>query len=192
MTEGLSHEASDYIGGKFVRLTGEGIQTRDPARPERIVWRGTPAIGHVDEAIAAARKAQQVWMRTPMDFRERLLRAWASATTRNVERVAGLITDEMGKTIAESTGEAKLLAEKVELALSGVSKSRTEEFEVTAGATRAGFCKFKPHGVMAVIGPFNFPAHLANGHWIPALLMGNAVVFKPSEKTAGVGQLMGE
>ncbi|MFX9740662.1 aldehyde dehydrogenase family protein, partial [Acinetobacter baumannii] len=47
--------------------------------------------------------------------------------------------------------------------------------------------RHKPHGVLAVLGPYNFPAHLPNGHIVPALLAGNAVVFKPSEKTPAVG-----
>ena len=72
------------------------------------------------------------------------------------------------------------------------SLGRVEGYEVPAGETRRGLCRFKPHGVMAVIGPFNFPAHLPNGHFVPALLTGNTVVFKPSEKTPAVGQLLAE
>src|ERR1035441_8931981 len=48
--------------------------------------------------------------------------------------------------------------------------------------------RFKPHGVVGVFGPFNFPGHLPNGHIVPALLAGNTVVFKPSELTPGVGE----
>ena len=47
--------------------------------------------------------------------------------------------------------------------------------------------RHKPHGVLAVLGPYNFPAHLPNGHIVPALIAGNAVVFKPSEKTPPSG-----
>jgi len=55
-----------------------------------------------------------------------------------------------------------------------------------------GYIKYKPRGVMAVVGPFNFPAHLPNGHIIPALASGNTVVFKPSDLTPAVGQLMAQ
>ena len=48
--------------------------------------------------------------------------------------------------------------------------------------------RHKPHGVLAVLGPYNFPAHLPNGHIVPALIAGNAVVFKPSEKTPAIGR----
>ena len=50
--------------------------------------------------------------------------------------------------------------------------------------------RHKPHGVMAVLGPYNFPAHLPNGHIVPALIAGNAVVFKPSEQTPAVGEML--
>src|SRR3546814_18129310 len=50
--------------------------------------------------------------------------------------------------------------------------------------------RHKPHGVLAVLGPYNFPAHLPNGHIIPALIAGNAVVFKPSEHTPAVGGML--
>ena len=70
--------------------------------------------------------------------------------------------------------------------------SRVAEYEARINDTRTGRCRFKPHGVMAVIGPFNFPAHLPNGHFVPALLMGDTVVVKPSDKTPAVGQLMAE
>ncbi|MEX7175239.1 aldehyde dehydrogenase family protein, partial [Pseudomonas aeruginosa] len=52
--------------------------------------------------------------------------------------------------------------------------------------------RHKPHGVLAVLGPYNFPAHLPNGHIVPALIAGNAVVFKPSEKTPAVGAFLVE
>ena len=50
--------------------------------------------------------------------------------------------------------------------------------------------RHKPHGVLAVLGPYNFPAHLPNGHIVPALIAGNAVVFKPSEKTPASGEFL--
>jgi len=60
------------------------------------------------------------------------------------------------------------------------------------GGGRGGRCMWRPHGVMAVLGPFNFPAHLPNGHIVPALAMGNTIVFKPSDKAPAVGQLLVE
>jgi succinylglutamic semialdehyde dehydrogenase len=53
----------------------------------------------------------------------------------------------------------------------------------------AGATRYKPHGVLAVFGPFNFPGHISNGHIVPALLAGNTVVFKPSDWTPLVAEL---
>jgi succinylglutamic semialdehyde dehydrogenase len=106
----------------------------------------------------------------------------------HVEPLARSITMEMGKTLAESRAEARLVAEKVDITLRPETLARVCDFEVDAGGGRRGVCRFQPFGVVAVLGPFNFPVHLPNGHWVPALLMGNTVVFKPSEKTPATGQ----
>jgi succinylglutamic semialdehyde dehydrogenase len=77
------------------------------------------------------------------------------------------------------------------------------ELSIAAQAERAGekhtgtmfgeaVLRHHPHGVMAVLGPYNFPGHLPSGHIVPALLAGNAVVFKPSELTPAVGEAIGE
>ncbi|MCH7734518.1 MAG: aldehyde dehydrogenase family protein, partial [Chloroflexi bacterium] len=109
--------------------------------------------------------------------------------------MAGLICDETGKAMWESKAEASLLASKVEITLDESEHAglrRVSGYEVPLNETKSGRCWFRPHGVMAVLGPFNFPAHLTNGHIIPALAMGNTVIFKPSDKTPAVGQLLAE
>jgi succinylglutamic semialdehyde dehydrogenase len=80
----------------------------------------------------------------------------------------------------------------VAITLEPSTLARVRDFEVDAGAGKRGSCHFRPLGVMAVIGPFNFPAHLPNGHWVPALLLGNTIVFKPSDRTPAVGQVIAE
>ncbi len=188
----LRHSSSDYIDGRFVSVAGDVIASRDPANTARVVWSGTPNPAHVDLAVAAARAALPHWSSRPMDDRVALLKRWGEITSKRANEIAGLITDEMGKTLSESLAEAKLLADKVSITLDKISISRVSAYEVPINANRKGVCRFKPHGVMAVIGPFNFPAHLANGHFVPALLLGNTIVCKPSEKTPGVGQLLAE
>jgi succinylglutamic semialdehyde dehydrogenase len=183
---------SDYIDGGFVPIPGDAVVSRNPAQPEQVIWSGAPNIAHVDEAVRAARSALGAWSSASLEDRAAVLRQWAQITTANAHRIAELITDEMGKTLAESLMEAKALADKVSITLDRISLSRVADYEVAVSATRVGGCKFKPHGVMAVIGPYNFPAHLANGHFVPALLMGNTVVLKPSDKTPGTGQLLAE
>jgi len=188
----LQHPSSDYIAGRFLPIPGVSIASRDPSNPSRIVWSGSPNLAHVDQAVAAARGALPVWAAASLDDRVALLKRWAEITSRRAGDIASLITDEMGKTLSESLAEAKLLADKVAITLDKISLGRVSDYDVPLTASRKGVCRFKPHGVMAVIGPFNFPAHLPNGHFVPALLLGNTIVLKPSEKTPGVGQLLAE
>ena len=183
---------SDFIGGRWVGIPGDAVQSRDPAAPDCVIWSGAPRAAHVDAAIGAARQAFAAWRALGFDARAALLRRFAECCGRHTERLARTITLEMGKTLAESRAEAKLLQDKVAITLEASTLSRVRDFEVDAGAGRRGACHFRPFGVMAVIGPFNFPAHLPNGHWVPALLLGNTVVFKPSDRTPAVGQLIAE
>lgn len=195
-TTALSHPPSNYIGGRFEALATSGndgvVVSSDPAAPDREIWRGAASRAHLDRAIAASREALPAWSRLPMEKRVEYLRRWQQLTRDHAEFLAGLITDEMGKTIAESRLEAKALADKVDITLDPISLSRVTGYDVPAGGSRDGHCRFRPHGVMAVVGPFNFPAHLANGHFVPALLLGNTVILKPSEKTPAVGQALAE
>ncbi|MHC4991229.1 MAG: aldehyde dehydrogenase family protein [Planctomycetota bacterium] len=188
----LQHEPGDYVGGRFLPIPGADLVSHDPAAPSRIVWQGTPCVDHVDAAVDAARAAAGDWATRTRAERAEHLRRWRDVTREHGERIAGLICDEMGKTMAEARFEASALGGKVDLTLDDISLGRVSGYDVDVSPSRQGQCRFKPHGVMAVIGPFNFPAHLPNGQFVPALLMGNTVVFKPSEKTPAVGQLLAE
>lgn len=168
----------------------ETIESRNPARPDDVVWRGEASLDALESAVGRARAAAPFWARRPEAERIALLERWRAVTTAHVEEIARLITREMGKTLDESRAEAKLLGEKVTITLDEISRSRVRGFSVSAAGGRTGECRFHPFGVMAVVGPFNFPAHLPNGHWVPALLLGNTIVFKPSDKTPAVGELM--
>src|SRR5688572_682267 len=109
----LQNPPSDYIGGRFTPIPGDAIASRDPAKPSRIIWSGSPKSEHVDRAVAAARQALSEWAATSLDERSAFLKRWAEIVTRRSGDIAGLITDEMGKTLSESLAEAKLLADKV-------------------------------------------------------------------------------
>jgi len=119
-----------------------------------------------------------------------VLDAFAEELKANRNSLAGLISLEMGKPLWESDEEVAAMAGKVALSIQAVKERRwPTQFELS-GATAA--VRFKPHGLLAVFGPFNFPGHLPNGHIVPALLAGNTVVFKPSELTPGVAQKTAE
>jgi succinylglutamic semialdehyde dehydrogenase len=100
------------------------------------------------------------------------------------------ICRDTGKSLWDATSEATALAAKIDITLNFSSQLVKEEVIENALPGVAGVVRHKARGVMAVIGPFNFPAHLPNGHIIPALMVGNTVVFKPSEQTPFVGQVL--
>lgn len=191
----LTHPPSNLIGGEALALRGDALRSHNPARPAQIVWSGSPDPAHLARAIAAARGALPAWARWGRARRFDALRAFQRLCKEREQRIADLICDETGKPMWEARQEAALLAAKVDITIDespGAPLSRITPFEVPINDTRVGRCLYRPHGVMAVLGPFNFPAHLPNGHIIPALAAGNTILFKPSDKTPAVGQLLGE
>jgi len=195
MHPALSREPSILVGGAWRPIPGDRLKSVNPAHPDHVLWQGTPDVAHVDEGVNAARAALPEWSDWPLERRCDALRAFAERCRARVDDIAGLICDETGKALWDARAEAGILAGKVDITLDtsgNFGMTRVTGYEVALGDTRAGRCWFRPHGVMAVLGPFNFPAHLPNGHIVPALAMGNTVVFKPSDKTPGVGQLLTE
>lgn len=151
------------------------------------VWRGMS--GDPNGEVAIARAAWAEWAARPLAVRTEMLRRFANAVRQRAEPFADLIARETGKPLWEARTEVDAVVNKVEISIAAYSeRSSQRRMEGAMGARNA--LRHKPHGVLAVLGPFNFPAHLPNGHIVPALLAGNAVVFKPSEKTPAVGQYL--
>jgi succinylglutamic semialdehyde dehydrogenase len=193
----LKNPAADLINGEWMPLTRgtPDVASKNPARPEQIVWSGASVAGHVDAAVSAARRALPAWSAWGRDNRFKVLKRFAELTKTRAAAIAELICDETGKAMWEAKGEASALAAKVDITLDASpigGLQRVSGFEFEMGPQKLGRCWFRPHGVMGVLGPFNFPAHLPNGHIVPALAMGNTVVFKPSDKAPGVGQMLAE
>jgi succinylglutamic semialdehyde dehydrogenase len=178
------------IGSQWRAGHGAAFASTDPATGET-VWRGNAATaGEVEAAVAAARPASESWADRTSEDRARVLEAFAERLKANKAGLAELISTETGKPLWEADEEVGAMAGKVALSIQAARERRSPaEFDL-AGATAA--VRFKPHGVVAVFGPFNFPGHLPNGHIAPALLAGNAVVFKPSELTPAVAQRTAE
>ncbi|MGF7171761.1 succinylglutamic semialdehyde dehydrogenase [Sphingobium xanthum] len=155
------------------------------------VWRGAVADeAAVDAAVARARAAQPGWEATPIEERAQVLRAYADGVKARAEDVARIISRETGKPFWETKTEAASVAAKVDISIKAQAERTGETLVDANGLTQA--LRHRPHGVLAVLGPYNFPAHLPNGHIVPALLAGNTIVFKPSELAPGVAQLTGE
>ncbi|MFZ5704170.1 MAG: succinylglutamate-semialdehyde dehydrogenase [Pseudomonadota bacterium] len=164
------------------------IRSFDPATAE-LVWEGeaTPP-GDIAPMIVAARASLSGWANQPLDERIAVLRRYAEILTDRADDLARVISRETGKPLWESRAELGSMAGKVAVSIAAQDE-RAGSREAETGFGRA-VLRHRPHGVMAVLGPYNFPGHLPNGHIVPALLAGNAVVFKPSEETPLTGANM--
>ena len=149
------------------------------------LWTGEA--GDVEAEVVRARAAWAGWAARPLAVRIETLRRFANVVRGAKDQLADLIARETGKPLWESATEVDAVVNKVDISVSAYSERTSQRrLEGALGARVA--VRHKPHGVLAVLGPYNFPAHLPNGHIVPALLAGNAVVFKPSEKTPAVGE----
>ncbi|HSG57368.1 MAG TPA: succinylglutamate-semialdehyde dehydrogenase [Paracoccaceae bacterium] len=151
------------------------------------LWRG--AHGDVDAIVARARKAWPQWAAKPLATRIELLRRFANEVRKDQEILAETIARETGKPMWEARTEVETVVAKVEISVRSYGE-RTGQKKLDAGIQGTAAVRHKPHGVMSVLGPYNFPAHLPNGHIVPALIAGNAVIFKPSEKTPATGEML--
>lgn len=174
-----------FIDGEWREGRGAAIQSFDPSTGEKIFEAASATRHDVQDAVSAAREAFEGWALTPLAERVRIMRRYKEIIERDAEELARLISKETGKPFWETKTESATVAGKVEISIKA-HEERTGVRETASGATR-GVLRHKPHGVMAVLGPFNFPAHLPNGHIVPALIAGNTVVFKPSEMAPGPG-----
>ncbi|QAY75210.1 succinylglutamate-semialdehyde dehydrogenase [Sphingosinicella sp. BN140058] len=160
------------------------LQSYEPATGD-LLWTGDS--GDPDAEVGRARAAWAAWAARPLAVRIETMRRFANVVRGQKDSFADLIARETGKPLWESATEIDAVVNKVDISVSAYSERTSQRrLEGALGARVA--VRHKPHGVLAVLGPYNFPAHLPNGHIVPALLAGNAVVFKPSEKTPAVGE----
>jgi succinylglutamic semialdehyde dehydrogenase len=181
----------DFINGSFVPVTRADGQIKDysPADLKDLVMTASFCRDHVDEACSVAKKAFLSWARLSFDERKSYLLKVREQFEFHKAEMATAIARDTGKPLWECEQEAGNLANKIDITLNHSVKLIAEERLPNALPGVEGVIRYKPRGVMAVLGPFNFPAHLPNGHIIPALIAGNTVVLKPSEQTPFVGEI---
>jgi succinylglutamic semialdehyde dehydrogenase len=184
----------DFIDGRFHLADGgdEEWQVASPADLKDTILRPLAKYENVDVAVAAARRAYLPWAHMGVEKRKGYLLRLKEIFLARAPELAEIIARETGKPLWESKTEAAALAGKIDITLNSSLKLVAEEEIQNALPGINGYARHKPRGVMAVIGPFNFPAHLPNGHIIPALITGNTVIFKPSDKTPAAGQWMAQ
>jgi succinylglutamic semialdehyde dehydrogenase len=176
-----------YIAGAWQAGQGDAFESLNPVT-QRVVWSGQGATeAQVDAAVKAARQAFPAWATRSLDERIAVLEAFAASLKSHADELAHCIGEETGKPLWESATEVTSMINKVAISVQSY-RERTGEKSGPLGDASA-VLRHKPHGVVAVFGPYNFPGHLPNGHIVPALLAGNAVLFKPSELTPKVAEL---
>ena len=184
----------NYIDGEFVKTTNpnSSFDNYSPADLSDNVINISTENAHVNQACEAAQRAFREWSEMSIESRMEILNRVKEAIAAKEEKFATTISRETGKPLWETQGEAKALVAKFNITFEKSLELIKEVRIENALPGVAGVIRYRPRGVFAVMGPFNFPAHLPNGHIVPALVTGNCVVFKPSELTPATAQLMAE
>jgi len=190
MTEMVEYRGV-YIDGDWhsVAESPKSFQTENPYTGDPVMQVHPADTAEVDKAVEAAHRAFLHWRGLSLAERGEYLQRLKSALIERADDLATAITQEMGKIASEAKTEAAACASKIDLTLGEAAQRVADVYPEGLGG---GYYTYRPHGVMAVIGPYNFPIHLANGHIIAALMMGNSVVFKPSSVTPLVAQIYTE
>ncbi|WP_225033974.1 succinylglutamate-semialdehyde dehydrogenase [Paraburkholderia sp. XV] len=175
-----------FIDGEWVAGTGHAFASRNPGTGAT-VWEGNSASAEdVDRAVMSARRAFALWSAVSLDERVAVVRRFAALINERKETIGEAIGRETGKPLWEARTEVASMAAKVDISVQSYNERTGERRAAMADGTAV--LRHRPHGVVAVFGPYNFPGHLPNGHIVPALIAGNAVVFKPSELAPGVAR----
>jgi succinylglutamic semialdehyde dehydrogenase len=176
-----------YIAGSWLAGQGDVVESLNPVT-QQVVWAGNGAtVEQVESAVQAARQAFPAWAKRSLEERLSVLEAFAANLKSRADELARCIGEETGKPLWESATEVTSMVNKVAISVQSYRERTGEKSGPLGDATAV--LRHKPHGVVAVFGPYNFPGHLPNGHIVPALLAGNTVLFKPSELTPKVAEL---
>ncbi|MDT0582321.1 succinylglutamate-semialdehyde dehydrogenase [Brumicola blandensis] len=179
-------DTTHYIDGKWIAGLGHTIDSVDPAK-NQVIWSAKAASeAQVNDAVAAARTAFPSWSLKTVEERLSIIKKFAELLAENKQSLAKIIAKETGKPEWETATEAAAMMGKIAIS----EKAYHERTGTVENAMPVGqaIIRHKPHGVVAVFGPYNFPGHLPNGHIVPALIAGNTVVFKPSDLTPMVAE----
>lgn len=183
-----------YINGQFVKSQRKDDEWEilSPGDLDDQIMNLSSDYEMVDQAVQSARDAFPGWSLLKLEDRIQYLKKLENVFQENKEEIAQTISRETGKPLWEARTEAGALAGKITITIE-YSIHLIDEVRIENALPGVdGVIRYRPKGVMAVLGPFNFPAHLPNGHFIPALLVGNTIIFKPSDKTPAVGQILAE
>ena len=190
----------DYFDGRFSHDGGlsdlskaqERLTKKSPGELSQTLWDAGFFYDHVEKVVESAQRGFDAWRKLSFEERVTYLKKYQEAVRARKEEIAVALALEVGKPLWEARTEAAALDAKVSVTI-GDSLERIRQETIKDVMPKIdGHIIYKPLGPCFVIGPFNFPCHLANGQILSALLAGNSVIFKPSEKTIYSAQLMME
>jgi aldehyde dehydrogenase (NAD+) len=175
--------------GTAAATTAETFDSLNPANGDVVGTHPEHSAEDVRTAVERAHEAAAWWSALSFDERAELLTKWKGVITRRIAQLAHLVHQETGKPHADAQLEIALAIEHLSWA-AGHAEKVLGRHRVSPGLTmanQAATVEYKPLGVVGVIGPWNYPVFTPMGSIAYALAAGNAVVFKPSEYTPGVG-----
>lgn len=161
-----------------------------PADLETSLWECPVDYRHVDPAVESAQMGFINWRRVPLDEKKNCLKQFQEQVVAIKDQMAEAIALETGKPLWEALTEVNAVIAKVDVTLGDSLKRIDSKTIENILPETHGHIHYKPIGPCFIIGPFNFPCHLANGQILSALIAGNSIVFKPSEKTCYSAQLL--
>lgn len=181
----------NFVNGMWKQGTGNAFSSISP-NDDSVIWQGNSSSEKdVSDCVILAKEAEQNWQKKTVDERISYIKKFTEIVKSNKQKLAETISIEIGKPLWEALTEVNSVVGKLDLT---VNAYKTRCSDITKEMSNGGISRtqFKPLGTVVVIGPYNFPCHMANGHIMPALIAGNTVIFKPSEKGAMSAELMME
>lgn len=177
-------------GEETPAIDGNEITSINPFSGE-ILWRSNnPSLSLVDKAIKSSKESFNSWASTTIEERIEILTRFTKIVEEKRLFLVNLVAEEASKPIWEAHIEVNSLITKLTASIEAYTfrnKETSREVKGLISKTR-----YKPHGVVCVLGPYNFPLSMANGHIMPSLLAGNTVIFKPSELTPLAGMAVAQ
>jgi glyceraldehyde-3-phosphate dehydrogenase (NADP+) len=174
-----------YLNGEWKESqSGQTIDIKSPYLHEIIGKVQAITKEEVDEAICSAHKAQKKWAETSLQQRASYLYKWADELVNMQDEIAEVIMQEVGKSLKDSKNEvvrtADFIRYTVEEALHMHGESMKGDSFPGGSKSKVAIIERVPLGVVLAIPPFNYPVNLAAAKLAPALISGNAVIFKPA------------
>ncbi len=175
-------QLSNYINGEWIKYNGELANVINPATGEVITEVPLSTSDTVSEAVNAAKEAQKSWAQVPAPVRGELLYKVGQIMAERKEHLSELLTLENGKVLEEARGEVQ---EGIDMAFYMAGEGRRLFGQTTPAELQNKFAMSvrSPIGVVGLITPWNFPIAIASWKSFPAIISGNAVVWKPATET---------